>query len=255
MTEQNQTDGSYNVTVELPSRGKFYGEKLPGGKVTLRPISVMEEKLLTTRGGRMQVIDKIMQKCILSECPPLRELLLTDKFFLLLSLRAISYGNEYQYRLTCSSCGAEFQHTTALPEGLTMRVASDGDTEPFEVELPMTKKKLALRFLRGSDEEAIEDFVKTIPGGTKGEDNGDPGYVYRIARTIVSIDGEQKSDTDKIAFCEHLMGRDSLAIRRAMAAHETGIDMNVEGICPACRVPFKLAMPMSGEFFPSGSVS
>jgi len=243
-------DHPFATKILLPSRGKFYGEELPDGEVTIRPMTVQEEKLLLARADRQKLIDRLLQKCILSECIPMPEMLMTDKFFLLLSLRSITYGQEYTFTQACRSCGEKYKHTLSLPDGLVMKVANDEDVEPFDLKLPVSGKTLSLRFLRGKDEEAIDAYGKSV--GSVPKEEGDVTYEYRLARHIVAIDGEPVEDTmEGLNFCRVMVGGDSLAMRREIAKRETGIELSVTSVCPSCKEEVTASVPLTQDFFPS----
>jgi len=240
----------YQEEVQLPSRGKFYDPVIPEGKLLLRPITTDEEKLFLASGSRMAVADRVLSACLLTANVAISDLLMTDKYYLLLNLRALSYGPEYAFAIPCRGCGAKFNHTVVLPTGLNLKIATETDVEPFDVELPVCKQTVSLRFLRGFDEEAVDDYVKQLSSGAA--EQGDPGYAFRLSRHIVKIDGKEVDQLAKLAFVETpLIGRDSLAIRRAIAERETGADLTVEATCPSCRATLSTLLPFSNEFFPS----
>ena len=239
----------YQVEVQLPSMGMFYGDALPDGKVTIRPVTVREEKLLAGKGDQMELADSVLEKCIVSKCLPIDELLMTDKFYLLLHLRAVSYGSDYAFRIQCPACERKFKHSIVLPKGLGLKVAEKGDKEPFEVELPMCKKKVTIRFLRGSDEKEIDSYISNIPDVSAEE--GDPSYIFRLTRFIVDVDGKPMDAVGKMDFCSNLIGKDSLAIREAIAEHETGPILSIEAKCPGCQQKVHSVLPLTNEFFPS----
>ncbi len=250
---EEKTGSPWEKELTLPSKGQFYNGKLPGGKVTLRPISVQEEKLLAgNAGNRLELCDKVLQKCVVSECLPLTDLLMTDKFYMLLVLRSISYGAEYGFTLSCSNCKFEFQHSVSLPEGLQLKVATKDDKEPFEVELPACKKKVTLRFLRGFDETEVENFVKQMDNA--GKEEGDPGYAFRLSRFIDKIDGKEVDAIEKLKFCENMIGMDSLKIRHTIAEKETGPILTVSAKCPNCQSPIRTILPLTTDFFPTPTV-
>ena len=245
--DELKSDWPFQKEVVLPSQGKWYDDKLPDGKVTIRPITVTEEKLLMARGSRGKIIDRLCEKCILSDCIPMSEMLVTDKFFLLLNLRALTYGPDYGFTLECPSCGTKFKHSVVLPDGLTVMVATDDDVEPFDVKLPVCGKTVSLRFLRGEDEEKIESFARNQPN-VKPED-GDPTYAYRLSCYLVAIDGKQVDSLEALHFCERMIGGDSAVYRRAIADHETGVDLTINAACPSCREEVSTSIPMTSDFF------
>jgi len=237
------------VDVELPSLGKFYDGRLPEGKVTIRPIKVSEEKLLAGGGSRMKLVDKVLERCMLTKTLPLRDMLISDKFWLMLNLRSISYGGDYMFMLKCNNCSMEFRHSITLPTGLQLKRATDSDKEPFDVKLPIANKTVSLRFLRGVDEEEIERYLKQLPRNAT--DEGDPAYVYRLSRFIVKVDGKELDPLEKMNFCDGLIGQDSLAIRRAIAENETGPILTIRTQCPGCKADVETSLPLTNEFFPA----
>lgn len=239
----------FECEVELPSCGRFYGDLLPEGKVTLKPISVNEEKYLVGARNRLAAADKILERCIVSPCIPLSDMLMTDKFYLLLNLRSLTYGPKYAFTLTCKSCQEEFKHSIELPTGLVVRRATPASVEPFDVKMPNTDDVLQLRFLRGSDETEIEMYAKQLPA-TK-EDEGDVTYAYRLSRHVVSINGQSLDALQRLSYVEKLFGRDSLAIRSALDERQTGADLNLQAACTSCRKANSYALPFTAEFFPS----
>jgi hypothetical protein len=241
----------YQTDVELPSLGKFYDGRLPDGKITIRPIKVSEEKLLAGGGNRMRLVDKVLERCMITKTLPLRDMIISDKFWLMLNLRAISYGSDYMFMLKCSACSMEFRHSLTLPTGLQLKRATDADKEPFDVKLPVAKKTVSLRFLRGSDEEEIERYLKQLPRNAA--DEGDPAYVYRLSRFIVKVDGKELDTLEKMNFCDGLIGQDSLAIRRAIAENETGPILTIQTQCPGCKADVETSLPLTNEFFPSSA--
>ncbi len=237
----------FEEKVIVPSKGMFYGGKLPGGVVRIRPISVKEEKLLVNAQDKLSAIDLVLDRCLLTRTLPLNEYLVTDKFFLFLNVRTISYGPDYQFMVKCSGCGNSFRHQVILPQGLRLKVPTDDSVEPFDVFLPMCKKTVSIRFLRGKDETEIRAFAKQ----TKRPD-GDPTYSYSLAKSIVSVDKKEMNPVELLEFVENLYGRDSLAIRNALEKNQSGIDLEIDAECPTCLERFKTPIEFSTEFFRSG---
>jgi hypothetical protein len=213
-------------------------------------MKVKEEKLLAGGGNKLSLADKVLERCMIGNTLPLKDMILTDKFFLLLNLRSISYGPDYTFTITCG-CSFEFKKTITLPDGLQLKVATDKDKEPFDIVLPRCKKTVSLKFLRGSDEAEIESYIKGLPSGVQIE--GDPSYEFRLSRFIAKIDGKEVDMLEKLHFCENLIGADSLAIRRAIAENETGPIMTIKAQCPQCRNELTTYLPLTNEFFPAGN--
>jgi hypothetical protein len=240
------TRSPYSMEVTLPSRGKFYGNALPDGKVWIRPITVAEEKLFASNTNATDIADRVLARCIESECISLQEMLQTDKYYLLLTLRSLSYGSDYPHKIKCR-CGKEYVHKMTVPDGLMLKMATETDVEPFEVDLPMVKKKVTLRFLRGKDEDLVDQYIAQLEGANAND--GDPGYGYRLSLHIVAIDGAEPSSLERLRFVESMHGRDSQTIRRAISVRETGVDLTLKAVCPFCQAEFETLLTLTREFF------
>jgi len=236
----------FSIEVTLPSRGRFYGADLPGGKVRVRPMTVAEESLFGGKGNASQVAEKILSRCIESKCIPLKKLLITDKYYLLLTLRSLTYGTDYAHTIKCQ-CGKEYVHSLKVPDDLRQKMSTPDDVEPFDVELPMCKKTVSLRFLRTEDEEQTEVYLAQL--GSVNPDDGDPGYAYRLALHITAVDKKEMALLDRLHLCESMHGRDSQALRRAISEKEPGIDLTINATCPVCRSLTEALLPLTREFF------
>lgn len=232
--------------VTLPSRGQFYGDKLPGGVVSIEPLGTREEKLFATNRAA-QLIDKIFEKCV--RCEPLShtELVLGDRLFLLLQLRVISYGENYQFPFRCSECGAKSYGDVNL-DTLPVKTAADRATGLFTVELPLCGSTVEMRLLTGQDEIQIRKYAAQINQKSRGKDVGSE-HVYRLARRINKIDGEDVGIRETMEFVESLKGKDSLRIKDAIDDNEVGPELEVEPECHSCGFSNELVLPFEAEFF------
>lgn len=240
---------AFSSEVCVPSKGKFTPDIIPEGKVRLRPIGVQEEKyLLSSNGSRLALADKVLTKCIVLPAGlNLDDVLMTDKFFLLLCLRNLSYGPEYTFPVTCS-CKYAFPHTVTLPDGLSIITPDDSFVEPFFADLPVVGKRVGLRYLRGRDEAAIEAYVAQLKPAQL--DDGEPSYLYRLACHLVSVDGAAIDILEAMNFCGKLVGRDSLALRKAVQSHQTGASLMIKAQCPKCRKELVAPIQFTSDFFP-----
>jgi len=234
----------------LPSRGVLYGAKLPGGVIRLRPINTMDEKLLV-RGAGGKVLERIIQRCILTKTLMFDELLVSDKQWLLFALRGFSYGEEYKFTLKCGSCSTQNPMTIHLPGDIRVALMDESDVEPYTAVLPVCGAKVSLRLLRVSDEEAIMNSVRATPTSVM-ETEGDPTYMQRLARHITAIDGEEIDLTEALQLSESLVGADSAAIWAELARHDCPPDVEIEMVCRVCGAEWKDNIPVNEEFFRPG---
>ena len=75
-----------------------------------------------------------------------------DKLFLLLKLREISYGNDYNIKVSCKHCNYENQLTLELNKLLCNYVPDDMDFKNRTVYLDKIKKDATISLLTVSDE-------------------------------------------------------------------------------------------------------
>jgi len=241
------------VRVQLPSRGYLYDGKLEGGWCEIRPMTTREEKIfLTPRQDRTKLLWKVIENCLLTKDVPVLDLLIGDKFFLLFAIRNATYGPEYNFNIVCSSCGTRIKKSLRIPEDLQMRVLEETDGPTFEIELPISKTKLALRRLTGRDEEEILRYVSSK---STNSDDGDPEYIYRLSRYIVRIDDKDVDGTAALDFCEEMTAGDSSVMREAVNEHDCGIDIMFNHICAKCGWEFDEQMPFTADFFRTSTVS
>ena len=238
---------SLTRTVQLPSRGLLYDGKMPGGEVTVKTMTVKEEKILADPArDRSDILDLIISRCVPDLPIPYGELLLGDRHFLLLVIRSVSFGDDYSVVLRCTSCNSQFSHDIPIPDGIKVKVLTEADGEPFYADLPFTRKKVGLRLLRVRDEKEIERYAKQR---LITAEPGDPAYSYRLAKHIVSIDDQVIQDLMLVEMIDNLPSKDSFAILDAIEDHNCGPDLFLSVTCPRCGQDIREVMPFTAEFF------
>jgi len=237
------------TAIPLPSRGIPYNGKLPDGRVLISSMTVADEKMMAARTSNTADKTNILfnRATDLGEVKP-DELLLADRFYLLLKLRSLSYGSNYAFQCVCEECSTQFRHTVNLETSLKEKVLPDGWEEPFAVELPGTGRVVGCRLLRGKDERAIAALVKKKQQRDIA-DPGHPSYALLLARTVVTIDGEDVTEMPALQFTENLPVRDRMAITDTINAQSPGYDPELEIECPNCGFINEAVLPMSTEFF------
>jgi hypothetical protein len=237
-----------SYSVELPSRGILYEGKLPGGVIEMTPMTTSDEKMLAgAKGDRAALVDTLLKRCLVTKSVPFEDYLIGDKLFMLLFLRGISYGFGYEFSIRCRTCGNSFKHRINIPNDLRVRVLTEDDFEPFEAKLPVSGKTVALRLLRNRDEDEVHRYVKREV--SRSSSDGDPSYMIRLSKHIVSVDGRTLSPVESLSFVEGLAAKDSLVIRNTVDSHDCGVDLEVQCECPICRDMFEQTMPFTQEFF------
>ena len=236
--------------VELPSGGFLYGDKLPDGKVLIRPMTMREEKLLySSQSNPSKVFETILDRCLLTKSLPIRDYLVADKLFILLMLRIESYGQEYKFDITCSSCRKKFEHSVNLSDGLDIKTLKHGVKEPLILELPMSNRELSLKLLRVSDEEEISRLLMIAK--RKGEDVLGEFIVYTLSRYIHAVDGNSLSPDEALEFVQDLRPGDVSALEDFLDEYDCGPSLNLSIECSNCAEVSERIIPMDITFFRS----
>jgi len=247
---RKEFERKYAYWTWCPSQGRLYGSGVfPGGEIILSPMTTSEEKILQQSGkDRMEIVDDLVQRCIV-KCPVAYEdLLIPDMFYMLLVIRNITYGSDYKFRLECAKCSLEYQQALEIPKGLKLRcLTEDDEGEPWSVTLPREGDVIQYRMLRVKDETDIRRWGREAY--QRSVQTGDPAYVYRIAKHIVSINGQELDAVKRLDYAEEMIGSDSLALRRAIEKRDFGIKLMLDAKCPSCGHDAKARLPFDREFF------
>jgi hypothetical protein len=235
--------------LQLPSKGRFYnGEDGPiNGVVSIRPMTGEEEQILATPRfvKKGQAINMIFQKC-LKEGFRAENLLTIDRTYLLIYLRGISYGPNYDVEIKCPECETKFSTSIDL-NSLYVEYTPDEYGPILQDVLPNTKLPFSYRLSTGKDEQEIQDHrdrrIKAV-----GDNGTDDSLTYRTAQLLNDIDGID-SKTELQILLKNLPINDVSYIRNCINEPPFGVDTNTEIVCPSCLSEFSLDLPLEANFF------
>lgn len=256
----------YIAELQVASKGLLYGDDFSEGRLHIEPWGTEEERLLISPNIDY---DETLNRLIirLTDCPlPPEDLVLADRQHIFMYMRCLSYGGEYSFFFKCSDCDQKVKHTMDLEKDLDVRYADNpelledlgfddvGDfQEPFRFTLPLQKKRVGWRLLRGRDMQKITRYVQKMSKRKAPDER--PDYIYRAALRIVEVDGEKLDINDAMTFVRGLKGKDALAMRQAVDLVNFGINTEIEVRCRNCGYPNDLNMPIEKTFFrPEGRV-
>jgi hypothetical protein len=217
------------VEVELPSECRVYNLEDPGAPITIRPMTFEDEKALVSAGKGDDPVNLILQRCTTNIKIP--DLLSMDKLYLIMKLREISYGDDYNTLLVCSHCKAENPTTVKLSQ-LNVNPVPDDFEDPITVMLPTIKKEAKVRLPRVRDERMMMDTQAALD---------------QIWRFVVEIDGH----TDKSIIApvvDKLPLRDVRTILNAIKT-DYGVDTKVKFECNSCGGVTVVDLPINSNFF------
>ena len=241
--------------VEIPSHGYLYNDitddtdVLESGSLRIRPMTVKEEKILTTtrlvRSG--QALDLIFRNVVKSKIEP-SQMLSSDRVFIMLWLRSVSYGNIYKFNLQCPSCQGRFEYEVDLSQHKIVEFENKNVTEPFSLELPISGATIQYRLPRGTDEIEI---IK-MQNQPKKMNDADESIVKRLASILVKVETKDDQEVPKKyyqQFIESLVARDASIFRSDLENNDCGIEDIKDISCPHCGYEYDTAIPITENFF------
>lgn len=233
--------------VTLPSKGKLYQNGI--SEVEVDYMTASDENLLSSpeliRKGT--VIDELLKRKIKTEGIMISQLLNGDKDKIILQLRASSYGQFYEVKITCPETGNEFEESIDLLNLNEKELGIEPDElMEFEFTLPMSKKPIKFKLLSSGE------FDRVIDAAQKQKE----AYKVAISETITlllkaqikEIDGNR--DRNYInKFIDRMRAGDSTSLRKYIKSIEPGIDYEYELISPYTNNTFKATLNFGIDFF------
>lgn len=236
----------YETKVSLPTRGILYDGIPP--EVTIRAITTNEEKMIFG-SSTPSVLSKVIAKCIVEPKDlNIEELVPSDEQAILIKLRSHTYGSNYVIQGECPHCGQIHEYQVDLDDYETIYLSEDF-TEPMEMTLPDSGVTLSTKILRNKDLDSINKLAKKQAKKSI-ESEADILYIYRIAKCITAIDGEEVDLFKAAKFVKELTGKDSAYFFWYTDKHyDCGLDTVSFENCLSCGEEFDLDFSINREFF------
>lgn len=216
--------------VSLPSKNKFYRNSTG---IKIRPMNLEDEKAIALAKGKVKdPINIVLERC--TEGVDIEDLLIIDKLSLIFNLRAISYGDIYKAIAICTECKAENELNIPLLS-LPMDLIPDDITDPREIELPVLKKKVKVKFPRVAHEEYLSNKELVF---------------NNLWRFVVSIDGiTDESIISKFLMDPRLPLKDVHTIINAISGAGYGVQTKLKFECNSCAYHNVVDLPIGPDFF------
>ena len=225
----------------------------------IRGLKGKEGKLLADRASAKSGVtfDRILAGCWLATLDPglyaLEEgqpldwskVLVADRFYALLQVRSLTFGDEYAFQVQCQSAGCRERFEWELDlKNLPVRVLSDEtkaafrDGNRFETRLPRDGRKVWFRLMTGADEVRAASALRAGRDGM---------LLTALAMRIVEIEGVKSED--KRRFLEDMEMADAAALLDSFDEADGGVETSIEVECPACGGVQDVQLPFERGFF------
>ena len=231
---------------KVPSAGLFGGPT----EVTLRPMTTKEEKIIYTSRD-MSFIEKIVKSCIVEPKNVDIDLLHpNDITYLLYMIRELTFGPNYKQKMQCPYCGLRQDIEIDITEMTYEILDLESLDEKLNVKLPVCGDTVQLKLLSQGDFNHIDEYIKRLVRQNKLEDPEGYKYVYRFAKMIKTINGEEKEDIKEIiSYIDNLNMRDFGAIKDVLQDIPIGINtLNIRK-CRNCGEEVEVFGAAVPEFF------
>jgi hypothetical protein len=225
----------------------------------IRGLKGKEGKLLADRNAARagSTFEKLLAGCWLQTIDPgvydipdgapleWAKVLVADRFYALLQIRSLTFGDEYAFSIQCKSAGCRerFEWELSLKD-LPVRPLSEAAKAAFkggnrfETTLPRDGRRVWFRLMTGADEARAAAVLK----------NGRDGMLLTaLALRIVEIEGV--TDKDKRPFLDEMEMADAAALLDKFEEVDGGVETTLEVECPACFGVQEVELPFERGFF------
>ena len=246
-TFETENEDDILQIVELPSKGKLY----PNGtsEIQIDYMTASDENLLSTpeliRKGT--VMDELLKRKIKTEGIKPSELLNGDKDKIILQLRASSYGQFYDVKVTCPETGNEFEESIDLLSLNEKELSIEPDEMmEFSYTLPMSKKIIKFKLLTSGEFDRVLDAAQKQKEAYKAQVS--ETITLLLKAQIKEVDGNRdRNFVNK--FIDRMRAGDSSALRKHIKSIEPGIDYEYELTSPYTGNKFKATLNFGIDFF------
>ena len=172
-----------------------------------------------------------------------------DRFYALLQVRALTYGPEYAFAVTCDSgaCRSRIEWELCLTD-LPVRPLSDESRAAFtsgnrfETRLPDADTKVWFRLLTGADERKLSQLRRN---------SADRLLSAMLDFRVVEVEGVEARD--KRRFIEELSLRDADFLVDEFDRVDCGVETCIEVECPECFAVQDVELPFDRTFLMPGA--
>lgn len=228
----------------------------PSGLVgEVRGLKTKEANLLADRQAMRSgsALDAILSSCWLRTIDPgpyaipedgkpdWSKVLIGDRLYVFMRIRAATFGEEYAFPVLCESCRERFEWEVKLcdlpikplPEASKSALANGGRIETYLRD----GKKAWFKLMTGADEVRAARIVRQQPGKV---------LLTALGARIVEIEGVKPED--RMRFLDDLDFGEANDIIRVLDEHDGGVETSLEVECTHCFASQEVRLPFGREF-------
>jgi hypothetical protein len=244
--------------ITLPSKGLVYPESNPlsKGSVEIKYMTAREEDILASQNliRKGVVLDKLFESVIVSKDVNVNDVFIGDKNAILLATRILGYGPEYKVEVTDPFTLEQQEVSIDLSKVQTKEVDESilNRQNSYEIELPISKKKVKFRLLTHKDELDINTEIQALNRLTKGDEGVSQDVSTRLRYMIQEVDGNTDRGFINKWVKNGLLARDSRALKNYVRDISPDLDLkynfisDITGETEALDIPFGV-----GFFYPT----
>jgi len=220
-----------HISINLPSKGMTYKFTNPDDQnVYLRPMTFDDEKALASaRKLGKDPSNLLLERCV--DNLNIEQLYPFDKLYIIMKLRELSYGEDYQTKVICSKCQGEADIVVPISK-LPVKEVEEDFEDPKTIHLPKINKNVKVRMPRVGDEKYFKNS----------DSIGD--HLWRFVLSIEDI-------SDKVIIAG-VLKRLPLVDIKTILKHmnlEYGIQTKIHFECDLCGGGSVIDLPIDENFF------
>lgn len=254
--KREKRSNKFNFTqpsiIPLPSGGKFYrtdDEDIKKGKIKIYPLTMREEEILSTPRYILDGVATIMvlNNCIASDIDAM-DLLMYDYTYLLFYLRKISFGDSYNFDITCPNCGHKYNTGFKISDIVFNELPKDFK-EPYKIDLPISKYTVIMSMPRVRHSREFDDLQNKLTSKERKEYSGISDIFAIRTISIIDNEGNLLPKEDWVEFYKSIPAMDRAELSK-YSVIESGINKVMENlVCPNCDTVIGGSIPITDEFF------
>lgn len=237
---------SIQESYQIPSSGEH---------ITLRAMTLQEEKIRLSSNYFIRTLINIINRCIVENNNDLSDLKidignypLSDLQYLMYKLRIITYGPNYSLKFTCNHCNHPITTQVNLDE---LKLKLPKTTEPqFDIgPLPVSQDVIQCKLLTSREflqiSEDSESFKQKYP-----DYEGDPEISYTYAYKMISVNNQRMPSHSLMKYVNEMHAKDALYFDREYGSlTDSGLDLVQTTTCPHCGNSLVYNLPVTEEFW------